>query len=152
MRYEYTDGCNQDFIGLCHSLDEYLNNIVDGEENRSQYIPYNALEDIHDVILAYDDVNPVGCAAFKYYANKTAEVKRVFIKENYRGKRISKEIMNLIEQRAKEKGFTKLILETGELLVEAMHLYQSLGFVVIPNYAPYENMMDSVCMEKKLLK
>lgn len=56
MRFIYTDGGNSDFIELCHCLDEFLNGLVGGEENRAEYIPYNRLDDIHDVIIAYDDV------------------------------------------------------------------------------------------------
>ena len=51
MRFEYTDGCNKDFIELCHGLDNFLNELVGGEENRAEYIPYNKLDDIHDVFL-----------------------------------------------------------------------------------------------------
>ena len=50
MNFIYTDGCNQDFVKLCHLLDDYLNEITGGEENRKQYIKYNTLEDIHDVV------------------------------------------------------------------------------------------------------
>ena len=28
MRFEYTDGCNPDFIQLCHELDDFLNKLV----------------------------------------------------------------------------------------------------------------------------
>ena len=28
MRFEYTDGCNKDFIELCHELDDFLNELV----------------------------------------------------------------------------------------------------------------------------
>ena len=41
MRFEYTDGRNPNFIKLCHELDEFLNELVGGEENRLEYIPYN---------------------------------------------------------------------------------------------------------------
>ena len=34
MQFEYTDGCNKDFIGLCYELDNFLNALVGGEENR----------------------------------------------------------------------------------------------------------------------
>ena len=39
----YTDGCNPDFIMLCHMLDAYLNHIIGCEKNRSQYIQYMSL-------------------------------------------------------------------------------------------------------------
>jgi len=142
------DGENLDFIGLSHLLDEHLNQIVGGEQNRIQYIPYNQLNGIQDVILAYDDVIPIGCASFRYYSDKVAEVKRVFVKDAYRGRGISKKIMNLLEQRAKDKGFNKFILESGYPLIVAMHLYRSLGFKVMPNYGVYKDMVDSICMEK----
>ncbi len=96
MKFKYTDGCDQDFIKLCRLLDDYLNEIVGGEGNRKQYFQYNTLEDIHDVVIAYDsDNNPVGCAGFKFYETDTAEVKRVFIKKEYRGYGISKKLMSL---------------------------------------------------------
>ena len=65
MRFEYTDGNNKDFIQLCHGLDDFLNELVGGEENRAEYIPYNRLDDIHDVIVAYDNAVPIGSALFQ---------------------------------------------------------------------------------------
>ena len=93
MRFVYTDGSNFDFIELCQDLDSFLNKLVGGEENRAEYIPYNQLDDIHNVIVAYDDDIPVGCASFKKYDDKCAEVKRVFVREKYRGKGISNKLM-----------------------------------------------------------
>lgn len=149
MRFVYTDGGNYDFIELCHELDNFLNELVGGEENRSEYIPYNQLNDIHDVIIAYDDI-PVGSASFKKYDNECAEVKRVFIKREYRGRGISNKLMELLENAAKEQGYRYLILESGEQLVAAMALYRKIGYKVIPNYGQYKDMPDSVCMRKKL--
>ena len=83
MRFVYTDGSSPDFIELCHELDNFLNELVGGEENRAEYIPYNQLDDIHNVIVAYDDDIPVGSASFKKYDDECAEVKRVFVKKEY---------------------------------------------------------------------
>ena len=83
MRFVYTDGSSLDFMELCHELDDFLNELVGGEENRAEYIPYNQLDDIHNVIVAYDD--------------ECAEVKRVFVKEEYRNKGIANELMELLE-------------------------------------------------------
>ena len=150
MRFEYTDGMNQDFIALCHELDKFLNELVDGEENRAQYIPYNQLNDIHDVIVAYDNSTPVGCSSFKRYNADCAEVKRVFVRKEYRERGISKSLMKLLEESAKTKGYQYFILESGAPLVAAMNFYYSIGFQVIPNYGQYENMSESICMKKKL--
>lgn len=150
MRFIYTNGENPDFIGLCHDLDDFLNELVGGEKNRAEYIPYNKLDDIHDVIVAYDEDIPVGSAGFKKYDDECAEVKRVFIKREYQGKGISKKLMELLEERAKNKGYKYLILESGEPLAAAMSLYRKIGYKVIPNYGQYKDMPDSVCMKKEL--
>lgn len=151
MRFIHTNGSNSDFIELCHDLDHFLNELVGGEENRAEYISYNQLDDIHDVIIAYDNDIPIGCAGFKKYNNECAEVKRVFIKQEYRGKGISIKLMELLENTAKEQGYRCLILESGEPLVAAMALYRKIGYKVIPNYGQYKNMPDSICMKKELL-
>ena len=150
MEFLYTDGRNQDFIKLCHLLDAYLNDLVGGEENRTQYLQYNTLEDIHDVVLAYENNNPIGCASFKFFKRGIAEVKRLFIKKEYRGKGVSKQLMSLLEKRAKEKGFYKLVLESGAPLIEAMGLYYKTGYAVIENYGQYKDMDESICMLKIL--
>ncbi len=149
-----TDGNNEDFIILCKELDQFLNQLVGGQDNRAEYIPYNQLDDIYDVVLAYDKQIPIGCASFKKYTreknqeNHIAEVKRVFVKEQYRGFGIAKELMNNLETQAVKQGYKKLILESGEPLVAAMGLYRSLGYQVTANYEPYVNMSKSICMEK----
>lgn len=150
MQVTYTDGRNADFVGLCHELDNFLNNLVGGEGNRAEYIPYNRLDDIHDAILVYDNNIPVGCASFKKYDGDCAEVKRVFVKPQYRGRGIGNKLMELIEKTAREQGYQYMILETGELLAEAMALYRKIGYKVIPNYGQYKDMPESVCMKKKL--
>lgn len=150
MRFIYTHGGNSDFIELCQCLDKFLNELVGGEENRAEYIPYNQLNDIHDVIIAYDAAIPVGCASFKKYDDECAEVKRVFVKEEYRGKGISRKLMELLESAAREQGYRYLVLESGEPLVAAMELYRKSGYEIIPNYGQYKDMPDSICMKKEL--
>lgn len=146
----YTDGRNLDFINLCNQLDDNLNKIVGGETQRSQYIQYNGLSNIHHVFLLYTDGKPVGCASFKEYEQGIAEVKRVFVHDAYRGQGLSKRLMLAIEQKAIQLGYKELILETGAALVAAHGLYCSLGFNVIPNYGQYADMRESICMRKYL--
>lgn len=151
MEFVYTDSSDENFVELCHLLDDYLNEIVGGEKQRSQYVVHNAIEEIRDVFVVYDEKCPIGCASFKYYDDKSAEVKRVYIKKEYRGKGISRQLMYRLEEKAKEKGFERLILETGEPLHQAMNLYKNIGFTIIPNYGPYKCMAESICMEKSLI-
>lgn len=150
MRYTITNGENVHFVELCNLLDKTLDEIVGNKIDRSKFIPFNTLEDIHDVILAYDDDVPIGCVSFKRYDDDTAEVKRVFVRNEYRGKGISKQLMKMLIERAKDKGYKRMVLETGELLVASMGLYKSIGFYIIENYGRYKNISESLCMEKLL--
>ncbi len=151
MEIIFTDGNDERFVDLCHELDEYLNFIVGGEKQRKQYTQYNTLEHIHDVALIIENGRAVACGGFKEYESGTAEVKRVFTREGYRNRGYGRAIMKALETRALNKGYTKLILETGFLLKEAKRIYADIGFYITPNYGQYINLPESVCMEKKLV-
>ncbi len=150
MEFLHTDGNNSDFVALCAMLDNNLNELVGGEAQRKQYIQYNTLEHIHDVILIYDGSLPIACGSFKHYDDGIAEIKRVFLRKEYRGRGISKQLMLALEEKAKIRGYTSLILETGKPLAAAIGLYQKMGFHPIENYGQYKGMPLSVCMQKEL--
>ncbi len=73
----------------------------------------------------------------------------MFVRKEYRGKGLSKLILSDLEKTAGKQGFLYMILESGEILKEAMTLYRKTGYEVIANYGVYKNMPESVCMKKK---
>lgn len=148
--YRWTDGTNTDFVNFSTDMEAYYNRLVNGAANRKNFIPYNALADIKDVVIAYDENTPIACASFKKYNDKSAEVKRVWVSPEYRGRHISKELMKLVENRAKEKGFTRTILQTREACYDAVSLYRTIGYRKIDNYPPYDNMELAICFAKDL--
>lgn len=150
LRCVYTDGRNQDFVELCSQLDNDLDELVGGFEQRKNYVQYNTLENIHDVVLFYDEDKPCACASFKHYEEGTAEMKRVFIRQEYRGSGLSKTLIQTLEALAREKGYHKMKLETGKPLIAATKLYLDLGYQIIDNYGQYKNMALSICMSKEL--
>jgi len=152
MQIIFTNGSDERFINLCHELDEYLNHAVGGEKQRKEYAQYNTLEKIHDVALVIEDGAAVACGGIKEYEPDTAEIKRVFTREGFRNRGYGKSIIRALEERAQNNGYSKLILETGLLLKEAISMYTALGFYVIRNYGPYASMTESVCMEKRLIR
>ena len=152
MKIIHTDARNQDFVGLCRLLDGHLDELVGGAIKREKFNQFNLLKDIDFVVLIYLDNVAVAGGGLKHYQDATAEIKRIFVRKDYRGRGLSKTLMKELEMQALEKGYRKLVLETGELLVESMNLYRSVGFTIIDNYPPYDRMEESVCMEKLLLK
>jgi len=150
MEIIYTDGNDERFVSLCRQLDDYLNILVGGEKQRDQYAAYNTLEDIHDVVLIVENDTVAACGSVKEYEAGVAEVKRVYTAESFRNRGFGRAVMKALEERARSKGYTKLILETGAMLLAAMNLYSDIGFHVIENYGQYADMPESVCMEKWL--
>ena len=150
MKEHNTDGKNQDFIALCALLDQELYRVVGEEEQKNNYDQYNTLDHIHDAVLLYEGKEALACASFKEYAPKIAELKRVYVKDNYRKGGLGRQVVKAIEQKAKEKGYTHMILETGKQLPSALYLYEKLGYQIIKNYGQYQAMPDSICMAKVL--
>lgn len=143
-----TDSGSKDFVSLVKLLDKELQ-IRDGEEH-SFYAQYNKLDKIKYAVVAYINNVPVGCGAIKEYDNSTMEVKRMFVKDEYRSKGIATKVLIELENWTKELGFSKCILETGLAQPEAIHLYKKNNYKVIPNYGQYVGVDKSVCMEKVL--
>ncbi len=150
FEYIWTDGSNPDFAALSVLMEDYYNELVGGADKRRNFIPHNALTDIHDVLMVYSDGKPIACASFREYAPLVAEIKRVWVCKEYRGRHISCTMMEYLEQRAKEFGFVKAILQTREQCVEAVSLYKRIGYTQIDNYPPYDSMAQAVCYAKSL--
>jgi len=56
--------------------------------------------------------------------------------------------MQELERWGLAHGFTRLVLESRESNVHAIEFYKKNGYSVCPNYGPYVNEKDAVCMEK----
>ena len=150
MEYKFTDGTNENFVQLCEELDMSIDKLVGNKFDRKPYIQYNQRDDIRDVIIAYNQSELVGCASYKKYEHKVAELKRVFVKTTYRGKGIARKMLDELENRARKQGYRTMILETGEVLAASMKLYKAAGYEIIENYGQYAEMSDSICMKKSL--
>jgi len=145
-----TDSENTDFRELVRLLDEDLA-IRDGADH-SFYAQFNKVDAIKNVVVAYHNDEAIGCGAFKKYDEQTAEIKRMFVREENRGKGAAVEILTELENWAGEANFKFTILETGKKQPEAIRLYEKSGYQLIPNYGQYEGIENSVCMKKILIR
>lgn len=141
-----TDSDNVDFRELVALLDADLR-IRDGAEH-SFYAQFNKIDKIREVVVAYDGETAIGCGAFKEFEKGAAEIKRMFVRPEHRGRGIAGEILSELETWAKELNFSECVLETGKKQPEAIRLYQKSGYEVIPSYGQDLNVENSVCMRK----
>ena len=143
-----TDSDNADFRELVALLDVDLQ-IRDGAEH-SFYAQFNKIDKIRYAVVAYENEKAVGCGAFKEYADGTAEIKRMFVRPENRGRGIAGKILTELETWAKELNYSECILETGVKQPEAIRLYQKSGYEITPSYGQYLNVENSVCMKKSI--
>ena len=80
-----TDSENSDFRELVGKLDADLA-IRDGAEHLF-YAQFNKIDKIREVVVAYEDGKAVGCGAFREYQPNAVEIKRMFVREEDRGRR-----------------------------------------------------------------
>ena len=150
MDFIRTDGKNKDFIENCRLLDLDLDRRVGKQIKRDKYKQYNQLDEIQEAIVVYENNQAIGGGAIRRYDDENIELKRVFVHPEYQGRGIGSKLVSLLIEWARELGYQRIILETGELLAESCAVYKKLGFEVIPNYGPYANMPESLCMAKDL--
>ena len=139
---------NKDLASLIAELNEYLRG-KDGEFHEF-YPQHNTLKDILEIFIVYNGDIAIGCGAFKAFDQQTAEIKRMFVSEEYRGKGVSKLILNTLEKSAFKRGYVACVLETGRNMFSAINFYKKNGYSQIPNYGPYINAPHSICFKKEL--
>ena len=90
------------------------------------------------IYLAFDKKIAIACAAIKPSndnPNTVAELKRLYVKENYRGHGIGRDIFNFSMHSAQVMGYKAVVLETLPNKMEAARfLYRDYGFKPITNY------------------
>ncbi len=79
-----------------------------------------------------------------------AEVKRMYVAPDWRGRGVSGAVLSALEQAAVARGWCTLRLETGPLQAAAMRFYERSGYVPIPPYGLYADEPTSHCYQREL--
>jgi len=140
---------NPDFISLIKTFDTFLWERY--PELKKDYWGNNLIEFNANVFLAYLDQKAVASGCFKKYNNDTVELKRMFVSPEARGLGLAQLVIKELEAEAKNIGFKTMILETLYKQVEAIGLYQKMGFNIVDNYEPYVGLQNSICMSKSII-
>ena len=101
-------------------------------------------------LVAYAGPVPVGCGALRQLEPGAAEIKRMYVLPEWRGKGVSVLVLAGLEGHAREQGWSVLRLETGPKQPEAVRFYERSGYVRIPNFGPYAADPTSLCYERVL--
>lgn len=146
--YTWTDGSDPRFEVFYRKTEDYYSSIVGGLKNRTGFVKYNCSEAVSDVLIAEIDGKAVACAGLKKYSDEDVEIKRVWVEPDFRGQGLATKMMVLLEKRAEQMGYKRLILQTRSIMKDAVGLYERLGYQIIPNYPPYDKLEGAECMAK----
>jgi GNAT superfamily N-acetyltransferase len=94
------------------------------------------------LLLAREEGVAVGVAFLKSIREDTCEIKRMYVRPVYRGKKIGRNLLNQLIQDAKEIGYSKILLDSARFMREAHSLYRSAGFKDIELYPETEMSED----------
>lgn len=148
LTIEAVDVRSADAVLLVARLDEELTRRYGAVQRH--FTTANVLADHSTFLVGYLGGRPVACGAFRPMGAGAAEIKRMYVEPECRGRGIGRRLLAELEQQARRAGYAVARLETGVNQPEALRLYESAGYRRIDNYGIYAGNPDSVCFEKPL--
>jgi len=101
------------------------------------------------LVLALVDGKAAGCVALRKNSETICEMKRLYVRNQYRGLGIGKKLVNIVIEHASKMNYQYIRLDTLPTMKEAQSLYTSLGFYDIDPYV-YNPIEGTRYMELKL--
>ncbi|MFS4094092.1 GNAT family N-acetyltransferase [Streptomyces sp. AF1A] len=109
-------------------------------------------------LIAYDEYDrPVATGGWRSQDSNgegnedgDAELKRMFVIEEMRGRGLARRILAELEEDARMAGRVRMVLETGTAQPEAVALYTSSGYEPCAKFGYYRHHELSLCFAKRL--
>lgn len=131
---------------VCGLFSEYTDMLINGDPEFREYLEIqnydeelNHLETKYGLpdgrlYLAYCEGRAAGCIGLKKLDSLNCEMKRLYVRPEFRGKHIGGMLIQRIIDDAKEIGYKHMLLDTLPFLENAVHMYKKRGFYEIPCY------------------
>ncbi len=138
-----------DAVALITELEAVLTPLYPAESRHGLSVERLIAEGVAFFVLRSDGV-PASCGGIKLFGTDYGEVKRMYVRPQFRGAGFAKLILNRLADHARAHGVSLLRLETGIHQKEAIGLYEGLGFRRIPPFGAYKPDPVSLCYEKRI--
>ena len=100
--------------------------------------------------VARDARGVIGCGGLCRDDDSTAEIRRIYVRPDARGRGVARELLAALIRAASELGYERVRLETSEYQLEALELYRSSGFEPIRPWGRFTGNSRSRCFELSL--
>jgi GNAT superfamily N-acetyltransferase len=88
------------------------------------------------LLLARVDGGAAGCVAAHRWADRVCEMKRLFVRDEFRGSGCGRVLVERVIDWARQAGYSRMRLDTLPVMSRAQRLYDRLGFREIDAYRP----------------
>lgn len=131
-------------IGILFS--EYTQMLIAGDRSFQKYLDIQHYDEELEhldikyglpngrLYIAFYNGELAGCIGLRKIDEQNCEMKRLYVRPDFRGKHIGSKLVQQIIKDAKEIGYSHILLDTLPFLKSALHLYQTYGFYEIPSY------------------
>lgn len=86
------------------------------------------------LLLAWDEGEAVGCVGLRDLGAGTCEMKRLYVQPTHQGRGHGRQLAEVVVDKARSIGYTRMVLDTLSRLKAARALYRSMGFAEIEPY------------------
>lgn len=148
MEIRFVTAESADFRSLAALLDAYYFTLVG--DIQLKYAEPNRPENMHALVVAYEGGTPIACGAWKAVDEETAEIKRIYVREEFRRRGVAGAIIRTLEESAAGSGRNKLILETAVDTTGSHQLYLSLGYQLRGYYGSPAGADHCMCFHKEI--
>ncbi len=126
-----------DGMALIEELETHLSAFYPVESRHGYSVNKLIEEEVAFFILRYNE-SAVACGGAKLFGNDYAEIKRMYVRPEFRGRGFGKNMLDHLAEHARASGVLRLRLETGIYQLEAVRLYERVGFQPIGPFGDYK--------------
>ena len=80
------------------------------------------------LLLAMQDDRPAGCVALKPHDPTTGELKRLYVRSDFRGSNLGRQLVAALIDEARKFGYRRIILDSHVSMTRAHEIYRAAGF------------------------
>ena len=138
-----------DATALIAELDAHLEPLYPSE-SRHGFSVQKLIADSVAFFVIRDGGAPAGCGGIKLFGTEYGEIKRMYVRPQFRRSGLAKLLLDHFTEYASSHGVRILRLETGIHQHAAIALYERVGFKRIPPFGEYRDDPVSRCYEKRI--